>query len=81
MIIYHPIIVTIITVTIAVQSKLKVINCNNGFDSCHRYQCNGSQLMNPDISGAIFTVSLFTYIQFSMCRGRQICQGSLIDPD
>ena len=28
--------------------------------------------MNPDISGAIFTV---------LVRGRQICQGSLIDPD
>ena len=35
---------------------------------------NGSQLKNPDISGAIFT-------EFSMCRGRQICQGSLFDPN
>ena len=40
---------------------------------------NGIQLMNRDISGAIFTLSLSTTnTEFSMCRGRQICQGSLI---
>ena len=38
------------------------------------------QLKDPDISGAIFTLSLSILIQFSMCRGRQRCQGFLIDP-
>ena len=36
------------------------------------------------ISGAIFTLSLsilYTNTEFSICRGRQICQGSLIYPD
>ena len=41
---------------------------------------NRSQLKDPDISGAIFTLSLSILIQFSMCRGRQRCQGFLIDP-
>jgi len=42
---------------------------------------NGSQLKNPEISGAIFTLSLSILILNSMCRERQICQGSLIDHD
>jgi len=33
---------------------------------------NGSQFKNPEISG-------YTSTEFSMCRGRQRCQGSLID--
>ena len=40
---------------------------------------NRDQLKNPDISGAIFTLSLSTNTEFSMCRGRQISQSSLID--
>ena len=43
---------------------------------------NGSQLKNPDISGAIFTLSLsipYTNTEFSMCRERQRCPGSLIN--
>ena len=45
---------------------------------------NDSRLKNPDISGAISTLSLSILIlnqNFWICRGRQICQGSLIDPD
>ena len=39
---------------------------------------NGSQSKNPDISGAIFTSSLSIYTEFSIYRGRQRSQGSLI---
>jgi len=71
-----------------------------------RFMINGSQLKNPDISGAIFTLVAYiikiedlptfsdiktdkliefefeyTNNEFSICRGRQICQCSLINPN
>ena len=39
---------------------------------------NGSQFKNPGISGAIFKLEFeSTNTEFSMCRGRQRCEGSL----
>ena len=42
---------------------------------------NRDQLKNPDISGAIFIEFEYTNAEFLMCRERQRCQDSLIDPD
>ena len=46
--------------------KLEMQNCRGAGEEQIR-NCNGSQLKNPDISGAIFTLSLSIQILNSQC--------------
>ena len=46
--------------------KLEMQNCRGAGEQQIR-NCNGSQLKNPDISGAIFTLSLSKRVLNSQC--------------